>query len=77
MYNGTLVRLRAFEQGDLEGNHRFVNDYDTVKGMLSGIPFPASYEDERRWLEQQSSYTRGEYQFAVEDFQGTWSADVA
>lgn len=70
MYNGTLVRLRAFEQGDLEGNHRFINDYDTVKGMLSGIPFPASYEDERRWLEQQSSYSRGEYQFAVEDFQG-------
>ncbi len=71
MYDGTLVRLRAFEQGDLDANHAFVNDYETVRGMISGIPFPASYEDERRWLEQQSSYTRGEYQFAVEDFEGS------
>ncbi|MGN0778626.1 MAG: GNAT family N-acetyltransferase [Aristaeellaceae bacterium] len=70
MLEGRLVRLRAFEQGDLDANHAFVNDADTLRGMLSGIPFPASYADERRWLEQQTSYTRGEYQFAVEDFEG-------
>lgn len=70
MYEGSLVRLRAFEQDDLDANHAFVNDYETVRGMMSGIPFPASYADERRWLEQQSSYTKGEYQFAVEDFEG-------
>lgn len=70
MYEGTLVRLRAFESGDLEANHAFVNDYDTLRGMISGIPFPASLEDERQWLSSQSSYTRGEYQFAVEDFEG-------
>ena len=45
----------------------FVNDYETVRGMLSGIPFPSSMQDEYRWLEQQTSYSRGEYQFAVED----------
>lgn len=70
MYEGTLVRLRAFEQGDVDANHAFINDYETVKGMMSGIPFPSSYSDERRWLEQQTSYSRGEYQFAVEDFEG-------
>ena len=70
MFEGRLVRLRAFEQGDLDANHAFVNDYGTLRDMLSGIPFPASYEDERRWLEQQTSYSRGEYQFAVEDFEG-------
>jgi len=37
---------------------------------MSGIPFPASEADEQQWLNQQSSYTRGEYQFAVEDFEG-------
>lgn len=70
MYDGALVRLRAFEQGDLDANHAFMNDYETIKGMMSGIPFPSSYGDERRWLEQQTSYSRGEYQFAVEDFEG-------
>ncbi len=67
MYEGRLVRLRAFERDDLDANHAFVNDYETVRGMISGIPFPSSVADEQRWLEQQTSYTRGEYQFAIED----------
>ena len=67
MFDGRLVRLRAFEQTDLDANHAFMNDYATLRDMLSGLPFPASYEDERRWLDQQTSYTRGEYQFAIED----------
>ena len=70
MYEGKLVRLRAFEAGDLDANHAFVNDYETLRGMMSGIPFPASEADEQQWLNQQSSYTRGEYQFAIEDFEG-------
>ena len=70
MYDGKLVRLRAFEAGDLDANHAFVNDYETLRGMMSGIPFPASVADEQQWLNQQSSYTRGEYQFAIEDFEG-------
>ena len=70
MYEGNRIRLRAFERQDVDANHAFVNDYETVCSMLSGIPFPASMEDEYRWLEQQTSYSRGEYQFAVEDFEG-------
>ena len=70
MYEGRLIRLRAFERRDVDANHAFITDYATVRGMLSGIPFPASMEDEYRWLEQQTSYSRGEYQFAVEDFEG-------
>ena len=70
MYDGTLVRLRAFEREDVEDNHRFMNDYGTLRGMLSGIPFPASMEDEQQWLGQQTGYSRGEYQFAIEDFDG-------
>ena len=70
MYEGRLIRLRAFEQGDLDANHAFINDYETLRGMMSGIPFPSSVADEARWLEQQTSYSRGEYQFAVEDFEG-------
>ena len=71
MYEGRLVRLRAFERDAVAANHAFVNDYETVRGMLSGIPFPSSMQDEYRWLEQQTSYSRGEYQFAVEDGSGS------
>lgn len=70
MYEGNLVRLRAFESGDLDANHAFMNDYTTLRGMISGIPFPASMADEQQWLSQQSSYTRGEYQFAIERLEG-------
>ncbi len=70
MYEGKLVRLRAFEAEDLDAEHAFVNDYDTLKGMMSGIPLPASMSDERQWIDRQSSYTFGEYQFAVENGEG-------
>ncbi len=70
MFEGSLVRLRAFEAGDLDASHAFVNDYATLRGMISSIPWPSSYEDERQWLSSQTSYNRGEYQFAVEDFEG-------
>lgn len=70
MYEGALVRLRAFEQSDLEVNHAFMNDYETLRGMISGLPLPESMEDERQWLSQQTCYSRGEYQFAIESFDG-------
>ena len=71
MYEGNRIRLRAFERRDVDANHAFVNDYETVRSMLSGIPFPSSMEDEYRWVDQQSSYSRGEYQFAIEDYEGS------
>jgi RimJ/RimL family protein N-acetyltransferase len=70
MYQGELVRLRAFERGDVETHWAFMNDYDTVRGMSSGILYPTSREDESRYLDQQTSYTRGEYQFAIETLDG-------
>lgn len=70
MLQGQLVRLRAFESGDLETNHLFVNDEETTLLMYKGMPFPTSLNDEQQWLSQQSSYTRGEYQFAVENMDG-------
>ena len=66
MYQGDKVKLRAFESGDLERNWEYVNDYQTLRTMGSGMLFPSSRTDEARWLDQQTSYTRGEYQFAIE-----------
>ena len=70
MLEGERIRLRAFEAGDLDAEHAFVNDYDTLLDMMGGIPFPSSMGDEQQWISQQTSYTRGEYQFAIEDCEG-------
>ena len=70
MLEGERIRLRAFEAGDLDAEHAFVNDYDTLLDMMGGIPFPSSMGDEQQWISQQTSYTRGEYQFAIEDGEG-------
>jgi RimJ/RimL family protein N-acetyltransferase len=66
MYQGKLVVLRALEREDIARSHEFVNDYETMRGVLSGMLYPSSFEDETRWADGQSSYTRGEYQFGVE-----------
>ena len=70
MLEGEHIRLRAFEAGDLDAEHAFVNDYETLRDMMGGIPFPSSMGDEQQWISQQTSYTRGEYQFAIEDGEG-------
>lgn len=70
MLEGKSIRLRAFEASDLDAEHAFVNDYETLRDMMGGIPLPSSMSDEQQWISQQTSYTRGEYQFAVEDHEG-------
>ncbi|MBQ8160434.1 MAG: GNAT family N-acetyltransferase [Clostridia bacterium] len=66
MFSSERIRLRAFEPGDLPEQHAMVNDEETALAMTRGMPYPSSMEDERQWLSQQSSYTHGEYQFAIE-----------
>ena len=70
MYEGKLVRLRALERDDIARSHEFVNDLETMRGVTSGMLYPSSFEDETRWADGQSSYTRGEYQFGVETLDG-------
>lgn len=70
MIEGQRVRLRAFEGRDLDACHAFVNDWETASAMQRGIPFPSSLVDESRWLDRQTSYSQGEYQFAIEDADG-------
>ncbi len=66
MYKGNLVCLRAYEQDDVMYAHTFVNDYSTMKGVMSGILYPSSFEDEMMFKNNQTSYTSGAYQFAIE-----------
>ncbi len=43
MFDGRLVRLRAFEQTDLDANHAFMNDYATLRDMSSARLAPAPH----------------------------------
>ncbi|GHU65054.1 N-acetyltransferase [Clostridia bacterium] len=76
MYQGKLVRLRAYSQQDIENVLSQVNDYDSVRMSASGIIFPATYDDEARWIGQQTSMGHGEYQFAVETLDGQYVGGI-
>ena len=71
MYEGKLVRLRAFDNSDLMHCVDYSNDYQIMKGASGGILYPATVDDEARAMGNNTSYnTSGEYQFAVETLEG-------
>ncbi|MDR1599050.1 MAG: GNAT family N-acetyltransferase [Oscillospiraceae bacterium] len=72
MYQGKKVRLRAYSQQDVDNALRQVNDYDSVRMSASGIILPATYDDEARWIGQQTAMGHGEYQFAIETLEGRY-----
>lgn len=71
MYRSKSLTLRAIESDDLSLMHAFVNDRETMRGAFAGMLYPSSMNDESRYLDGQSSYTHGEYQFAIELNDGT------
>lgn len=66
MYTGKLVRLRAFDNADFLHALDINNDYSVMRSASSGILFPSSAEDQARFMERQTSFSSGEYQFAIE-----------
>ena len=66
MYEGRLVRLRAFDNSDLMRCLAYSNDYDVMRGASGAILYPSTVDDEARAMGQSTSYTSGEYQFASE-----------
>lgn len=66
MYEGKLVRLRAFDNGDLLPALSISNDYQVMRSASGGILYPSTVDDQARALSNQTSYTAGEYQFAIE-----------
>ncbi|MBO4925051.1 MAG: GNAT family N-acetyltransferase [Clostridia bacterium] len=69
MYEGKLVRLRAFDNGDLMKCLAYSNDYDVMRGASGAILYPSTVDDEAREMGKNTSYSSGEYQFAVETLQ--------
>ena len=66
MYEGKLVRLRAFDNSDLMKCLQYSNDYDVMRGASGAVLFPSTVDDEARAMNQNTSYSSGEYQFAIE-----------
>ncbi|NLD82706.1 MAG: GNAT family N-acetyltransferase [Clostridiales bacterium] len=66
MYEGSLVRLRAFDSSDLIKCQDFSNDYEVMRGASGGILYPSTVDDAARAMNGNTSYSAGEYQFAVE-----------
>ena len=69
MYEGKLVRLRALDNSDLMYLLQFSNDYQVMRGASGGILYPSTVDDEARAMGNNTSYTSGEYQFAIETIQ--------
>ena len=66
MYEGDLVRLRAFDNSDLMLCLSYSNDYEVMRGASGAILYPSTVDDEARAMNSSTSYTAGEYQFAIE-----------
>ncbi len=68
-YAGSLVRLRALEENDLNDLWRHLNDMDTMRLVTDGPVLPATADDAEKVLRDQTSHSTGVYQFAVEDLE--------
>ena len=66
MYEGQLTRLRAMDNGDLMKLMDYSNDYQVMRSASGGILYPSTMDDAARAMQQNTSFTSGEYQFAIE-----------
>ena len=66
MYEGKLVRLRAFDSSDLMKCQDYANDYEVMRGASGAILYPSTVDDAARAMNGNTSYSAGEYQFALE-----------
>ncbi|MBR5108680.1 MAG: GNAT family N-acetyltransferase [Clostridia bacterium] len=66
MYEGRLVRLRAFDNSDLMKLLSYQNDYDVMRGASGAILYPSTVDDTAREMGKNTGFTAGEYQFAIE-----------
>ena len=66
MYNGGLVKLRAYKEEDVALAKEFINDYETKRLLAIDAAFPISLWEEEEWMKSKKN-TRGlVYDFAIE-----------
>ncbi len=65
MYEGTLVRLRAYKKEDIDIVVKYINDEEVKKNTSPGIPYIYTREDEEKWYEANTALS-DTYSFAIE-----------
>ena len=65
MYEGKLIRLRAYRKEDIKDALEYVNDPEIKRSMMPGIPFLYTLEDEEKWY-QTNTALKDTYNFAIE-----------
>lgn len=65
MYSGEKVTLRAYKREDVYLAQQYLNDAETKKYLMPGIPYPITLEEEHRWFDKISAFG-DTYNFAIE-----------
>lgn len=71
MFTGKLVKLRAYENGDVEKAQAFVNDPELKYLLMPGVPYPITLADEKNFIEGISAF-KETYSFAIETLEGEY-----
>ena len=69
MYNGDLVKLRAYKEDDVERAVVFINDEEVKKLLDSNTPFPMTKWQEEDWIKSRKVGADLTYDFAIEDLE--------
>jgi RimJ/RimL family protein N-acetyltransferase len=65
MYTGEKVRIRAYKREDMVLAQQYLNDAETKRFLMPGVPYQFTLEEENKWFENISSHS-DTYSFAVE-----------
>lgn len=68
LLEGSLVRLRAREPGDVDRVYEWVNDPEVTQHL--SIRYPLSHGDQERWLESTPTNSSGRVALAIETKDG-------
>ena len=66
MFEGKLVRLRAYSKDDLVIAKEMLNQSDVIQFLSPGTPYPLKIEDEEKWYNSFDATSESTYGFAIE-----------
>lgn len=69
MYNGKLIRLRAYRENDIQRAFEFMNDYEVIRNTAPGAIRAITLEEEREFIMSARIKSDLGYDFAIEDIQ--------
>lgn len=73
---GKKIRLRPFEERDLDGIMEWINDHEVTRTLLVGR-YPMTRQMEREWLEARLKGSETEVGFAVETLAGLYLGGIS